>query len=737
MAICVLGAALAMMGDSSPTSWSPADAFWRALFVAVCAAAGSRARRWTFLWGAGLTVGTAGTWWAVVAAVAMVAAAVVFLTEFRHRLVGAAIGGTIGLTALNLVRPSTTGATALLATAAVAPMVISGWRLTRPTTRRMARRAIAVALLLLLVGTIVAVVFGLGQRDAVSAAVSETRAAVETVGSDDPEEVRQAFSGASESFAEIREAADKPWMWAARAVPVVGSNVAMIRTAAAVGADLNEAAGEITTSVDQTELREADGGVDLVVLAEMEAPVSAALAEIESARAEVTKADSPWLLAPLQTGVDDLVSEIEDARRSAEVAEMAVQQAPGLLGADGPRRYLMLLGNPAESRDIGGHVGNWAEFRVADGDLDLVEVGEPYDLASPGRPLQLTPGAYPQPLVELRPETYPQNWGGTPDLPTVGRLAAELFPQARPGAPLDGVLYADPAAFAALLSFTGPAQVEGSGVTLTPDNAERFLTLDQFATYESEEIANSAVSDLIEGSLRSFFSNQLPSPRRLADVFGPLVEQGRLRFASLRPDDTELLDELGLLGQAERPGAGDLLGVMTQNTNPSKIDSYLRRRIEYFVNWDVVSGRVNSRVRIALSNTAAESGLPDLVGKAPPGLPPGTNRTTVAVLNPGRVKGATLDGEPVPVGTRQESRGVRRHSFLVDLPPGAERVLEVELQSTAGPGRYVLQWIGQPTVAPGSTDISIRASGLDDRSEDVNRYEFDSATDRFMSVLGR
>ena len=37
------------------------------------------------------------------------------------------------------------------------------------------------------------------------------------------------------------------------------------------------------------------------------------------------------------------------------------------------------------------------------------------------------------------PTRFPQNWGASPDLATVGRLAAELYPQAAGGAPIDGV----------------------------------------------------------------------------------------------------------------------------------------------------------------------------------------------------------------------------------------------------------------------------------------------------------
>ena len=243
------------------------------------------------------------------------------------------------------------------------------------------------------------------------------------------------------------------------------------------------------------------------------------------------------MVGPVRTGLDDLVDELGGARQTARTAELAVERVPDLLGADGERRYLMLLGNPAESRDLGGHIGNWAELTARDGRLDLVRVGSPYEIASPSTspPLYMTPGAYPQSLVEMRPQYFPQNWGATTDFPTVARLAAELYPQARPGAPLAGVIYADPAAFAALLNFTGPEPVPGTDIVLTPDNAEEFLTTGQFETFELESEGNSVVSDLIDAVVRKFGTTQLPRPNDLADTLAPLVQRGRPPVRVVRP----------------------------------------------------------------------------------------------------------------------------------------------------------------------------------------------------------
>jgi hypothetical protein len=417
----------------------------------------------------------------------------------------------------------------------------------------------------------------------------------------------------------------------------------------------------------------------------------------------------------VRSELDTLLVELDRAEETAVTASLAADRLPHLLGGDGARRYLLLLGNPAEARDLGGHIGNWAELVAVDGRFELVEVGGPYDLAGPNTspPLQLTPGAYPQSLIEMRPQYFPQNWGATADFPTVARLAAELYPQTRPGPPLDGVMYADPAAFAALLEIAGDQPVAGTDLVLTPENAERFLTTGQFEVFEQERAADEAVSSLVDETLRRFATSQLPPPSTLADVLGPIVARGSLQFVAFDPQDAALLDRLQLTGEVERPGSGDVLAVLTRNANPSKIDAYLERTSRYDVTWDPETGEIESRLTVTLHNTAPESGLPDVVGQPVEGLAEGTNRTMVSVLSPWSIEQASLDGQPVAVGTQQELRGIRRHNVLVDLPPGATREIVLDLRGELGAGGvpYLLRLVGQPTAVDQQIDVRVERTG--------------------------
>ena len=337
-------------------------------------------------------------------------------------------------------------------------------------------------------------------------------------------------------------------------------------------------------------------------------------------------------------------------------------------GRRGPRRYLLLLGNPAEARDVGGHLGNWAELVVQDGRIDVVRVGVPYELFAPwtdptpvlGEDLDL-----PASLIEMQPERFPQNWGATADLGTVAQLAADLYPQAAGGAPIDGVLYADPVAFAALLELTGP--VEAGGVRLDAGNAVQYLTRDQFLADDPQA---APVSDLIRVALDRLTDNQLPSVGAVTEAFSEVVDAGHLQFVSLTNQENELMSLVGLDQPVPTPAGGDVVAVLSRNANPSKIDAFLQRDIDYDVTWDPANGAVRSRVVITLRNGAPAEGLPPLVNGAAVPLPPGTNRTQLAVLSPFDAVGMMVDGAaPPPTAAARTSRAsVATRSWWTSRP---------------------------------------------------------------------
>jgi hypothetical protein len=267
-------------------------------------------------------------------------------------------------------------------------------------------------------------------------------------------------------------------------------------------------------------------------------------------------------------------------------------------------------------------------------------------------------------------------------------------------------MYADPFAFADLLTLTGPMPVSGVPAPLSADDAVEFLTQGQFAAFPDEQTANAAVTDLVRATFDRLTRVQLPGPKRLSDLFRPAVLDGRFGFTSLHAEDEPLLVALGLDGTVTVPEGGDVLGVINRNANPSKIDAYLHRSTDVQVRWDPDSGSVTETVQVTLRNDAP-AGLPFTVIGNQAGLPVGTNLTDTVVLSRYRLDRAELDGQPVESSPLLDG-AYWRHSVRVELAPGQTRVVTYHLVGSVRPGDdYRAFVVGQPLVNSGRTTLHV------------------------------
>ncbi|MFN8053578.1 MAG: DUF4012 domain-containing protein [Acidimicrobiales bacterium] len=493
---------------------------------------------------------------------------------------------------------------------------------------------------------------------------------------------------------------------------MVSQNVEVISVMSDAGADLTSSAARLSAEVDYGRIRREGGGVDLGVLAEFRDPVEEAARRLADASAAVDELESPWVVGPLADRIDDFSNRVADLRSETDLASAALRFGPKMFGAEGERHYLVLIGNPAELRDLGGHIGNWAELSMKDGSISLVDVGGPLELSQPRLDGALAETeALPPSVLAMRPATFPQNWGASVNFPLDAALAARLY-QAKVGRPIDGVLYADPYAFGAFLGITGAVPVPGlAGRTVDSSSAVKFLTLDQYTAFADEGQGNDNVTQLVRDVFDRLTRTTLPGPAQLGSMFGDLVRQGRFRMASTHSEDHQLLGLVGL-DQSFEPTAGqDLLAVVGRNANPSKIDSFLRRSVHYDVDWDPASGIVRARATIQLRNEASASGLGNLILGNTAGEPLGTNITDVAVISPFEADRATVDGVDAPVSPIRDE-GVWRHTVRVAIPPGGTVKVVIDLEGEVDPGNtYRLRFGGQPMVVGGDVTVTVSADG--------------------------
>ena len=701
-AITAIAALIGVFADPAPTGIDALDGLYRAATAAIIVLAASRSRRWALFWASGILAVFSTGLMLFLAALAIGIVGALAWFDRRDRVMAAVVGLLLSIVAFRMGSVGFHGLTALAGAVAAIPLLISGYRNSRRRWRKITRRVAIGLAATAVVGALTAVIAVAVHSGDLDSAITQATNGLDAIEGGESDAAVEELADAEAKFTSTADTFNGPLLALSRAVPVISQHVAAVGDLADAGADLADSAGRAAGVIDYDTILYPDGGVDLAALRAFRDPIIRSDRAVTGALAVVDQRRSPWLLAPLADRIDSLEEDLLDVAPDTELARLALDGLPALLGDEAPRRYLVLIGSPSEARDLGGHIGHYAELEADDGRITLTETGPIIDLwtapGAEGRRL-LDPSSYPASFIDNRPQNFPQNWGATPDLPTAARAAAELYPQSG-GKPIDGVAYIDPFGIAALLEITGPVTAPGFAGVLTADNAVQYLTSDQYTALDDDQ-GSAVLTSLLEEVFGQITTIALPGPEPLGQILGPVTRDGNLQFWSFGENDPPLLDRVGLSGRlpAVAPGQ-DFLSVLTSNANPNKIDTYLQRKITHDVQWNRGSERLDAVTTIELSNTAPAADEPIAVFGNEHDLPPGTNRTVLSVLTPLTATEMRVDGEPVPFSQRREFDRWR-YSVIVEIPPGEEVTVELA-GAGAGPAGDTYQLIldPQPLVTP-------------------------------------
>jgi hypothetical protein len=481
------------------------------------------------------------------------------------------------------------------------------------------------------------------------------------------------------------------------------------------GEDAADQAARTARSTPIDDLQFRTGRIDPQLIVDLANPfhrLSATLAHMVDA---IDDGSSSLLLPPVTHRLDELRTSVVRARDDARSAAAAADAMPSLLGADGPQHYLVLFTSPAEARGRFGFPGSFAEVTFDDGRFELGEHGNTSavfgQLPAPaidGREFsdQLRPYLDFAALGEMRSTTI------VPDFPTVAEAAARIW--ASTGrAPVDGVVRFDPQSLAQLMRITGPVAMPTVRGPLNADNLVQFVNFDQYLQFSNDNAARREVLDTVaETTFERLETASLPNPRKLADLFGPLVRDGHLQVETFDHLGRVLFRNTGLDGAFDAP-AGDTLLVTNVNSTGNKIDSFLRRSVDYEATVDG-DGDLDGTVTITLRNDAPASGLPTyVIGSATvPPLPRGTNRTTLLVYTSVPVARAELDGRPVRMRTdRTAGRWLQQQ--VVEIAPGREARLVLHLRGEVprDAGTYHLELLPSGGVRPDAVTVDVALAG--------------------------
>lgn len=493
-------------------------------------------------------------------------------------------------------------------------------------------------------------------------------------------------------------ASSDPVWRAAEVLPWAGEHLRAVRVVAGSLDTVVTAAAPAVGSLEQLladGLRRPDGSYDVTALRDLVTQLEVAADRVQVAHRDLDALDPDRLVGALADPVRQAQDAVARVDAGLAPAGRVAGVLPGMLGADGPRTYLVLALNTAELRAAGGIVGTVVALRVDDGALSVVDrrsTSELPPLAEPVLPLTSEEVA----TWGDRLGRWVQNATLTPDFPRTAALVAERWTRSV-GGTVDGVVATDPVAVAALVEATGPVPDPDGGV-IAADDLVQALLRDSYLRHPDPAAADAYFGEVAE-SLVAAVAGGAGEADDLLHAGRAAVDQRRLRIWSARPDEQERLAATTAGGAFA--AFADQPGLFLDDTTSSKLGAYLRTSVE-LTDARCDGPQPSVRAVLRLENRApAEIATwsPYVAGGHDPRHEPGVLTTTVSfwsAQDAGPLV-VTRDGAPVTgAASRVGGRSVLQIGSSVR--PGATQELAVDLPLRDG---AVTLWTTPTLTSPG------------------------------------
>src|SRR3954447_20145159 len=260
-------------------------------------------------------------------------------------------------------------------------------------------------------------------------------------------------------------------VWAvAAAIPWVGGPFNTLRTVASTARDVTRGLlpDVIATAgvLSPEKLRVAGDKLDLAALSSAAPRLDRASAEANAADLGLRRDTGTTWLGAANRGRSQFLTLLDGLRGTLTNADAASRLMPPMLGADGPRNYLLAFENDAEARGLGGLTGAYAILHADHGRVTFTRFGNDGDLA---KPVNVDLGTeYTNRYLPLGAEDLFLNSDVSPHFPYAAQIWLAMWKH-KTGQILDGALATDPTALSYLLGATGPAKL-ADGTVVTADN---------------------------------------------------------------------------------------------------------------------------------------------------------------------------------------------------------------------------------------------------------------------------
>ncbi|MCT9819063.1 DUF4012 domain-containing protein [Microbacterium sp. W1N] len=518
----------------------------------------------------------------------------------------------------------------------------------------------------------------------------------------DPAAAPALIADLSADTAAARGLTSDPVWRAAETLPWIGPQLTAVSTVAAAIDDVASTAltplSQVAGSFNVDQLRPVDGRIDLTPFTEIADAARTSSDGLAAAASSVNHIEEQPLVGPVRSAVGDVKSLLGTTTEATDALARAMQLLPAMLGADGPRNYLIVFQNNAEWRSLGGIAGAMALVHTDGGSLSLAAQGSTTDFARYDDPV-LDLGSEVTSVFGTHPGRWIQNVTQVPDFTVAAPLAREMWNREF-GVQPDGVISMDPVALSYLLQATGPVQLP-TGDTLTADNAVSLLLNEVYLRYErpsDQDAFFAAAAALVFDKLAGGGAD----PTALVAALARAGDERRLLLWSSVPEDQAVLADTTLAGPLPPTDDSRLgFGVYLNDGTGSKMDYYVTPQTT--LAWGEctldAAGRASGTVTltVSLTNNApadAATSLPAYItGGGALGTPAGTAKTVSYLYLPTGVElvEASLSDGGGFGGSFHQGRQVM--SFGTSLTPGESATATVTVRTLTPGAADAIAWV--------------------------------------------
>jgi hypothetical protein len=338
--------------------------------------------------------------------------------------------------------------------------------------------------------------------------------------------------------------------------------------------------------------------IDLGVLKKVVANATAIGSHLDQALADLAdvKGSTPVVGGAVTDAKDSALGYLQPVKASYDKAGPLLSSLPAIVGADGPRTYLLAMLNPAELRYSGGGALSFTTMRFDHGKASFGTSVNVDQLLKRGttqrwKPVKGNVFHRAGPL-RVTSSTFSPWWSVS------GAELMRGYQAAYPGLKLDGVIGIDLQSLADVFRVTGPVDLPHFG-TITGDNLVHTLA-GSYGDFASIAARHQLNAELVPAFRQKFFEGGQMTAKLTALVDSA---DGRHFFTYFRDHDIQRrFAEVGLSGDLART-SHDYLGVFTQNLNGSKVDYWQHRALASTVQLEA-DGSAHVHLEVHVTNEA-------------------------------------------------------------------------------------------------------------------------------------